>query len=238
LVQRLEGRFANGLGIDLRSSKRQELFKWFLAATLFGAPISHGVAARTYRELVAAGASSPEAVLRIGWRGLVKILDRAGYVRYDEKTATKLLTVCRALMDNYAGDLRALEHAATDPRDLEQRLMALGHGIGPVTAAIFLRELRGIWLKADPLPCGLAVLAARDVGFVSVRMRNPARILERLKEIWAGAGGRASDFADFETSLVRHGILLRRAAARTPGRGQRKESLRQRTKGSRSALTA
>lgn len=216
---RLGGRFASTLGIDLESRKPQELFKWFLAAALFGAPISHAVAARAYRELVAAGASNPEAVLRTGWRGLVEILDRAGYVRYDEKTATKLLTVCRALADIYSGDLRAVDRAASDSSDLEQRLMALGPGVGPVTVAIFLRELRGIWPKADPLPCDMGMRAARDLGFVPVRMRDPARILERLKDIWSNAGGRASDFADFETSLVRYGISLRRAQARTTSRG-------------------
>jgi len=185
---------------------------------LFGAPISHGVAARAYRELVAAGASSPGAVLRAGWRRLVEILDRAGYVRYDEKTATKLLTVCQTLVDAYSGDLRAVEQAAADPPDLERRLMALGPGIGPVTVAIFLRELRGIWSKADPLPCAMGIRAAHDLGYVPARIHEPARILERLEEIWSHTGGKASDFADFETSLVRHGISLRRAQARTPGR--------------------
>ncbi len=170
---------------------------------------------RAYRELVAAGASSPGALLRTGWRGLVEILDRAGYVRYDEKTATKLLTVCQALVDGYASDLRAVEHAAADSTDLERRLMALGPGIGPVTVAIFLRELRGIWSKADPLPCGMGIRAAHDLGYVSARMHEPARILDRLEEIWSHAGGKASDFADFETSLVRHGISLRRAQARS-----------------------
>ncbi len=218
MVLRLGGRFATALGIDLRSRKRQELFKWFLAAVLFGAPISHAVAARACRELVAAGASSPEAVLRNGWRGLVQILDRAGYVRYDEKTATKLLTVCQALVDVYSGDLRAVHRAANDSSDLEQRLMALGPGIGPVTVEIFLRELRSIWPKADPLPSSMGMRAARDLGFVSVRMHDPARILDRLKDIWSNAGGRSSDFADFETSLVRHGISLRRAQAGTASR--------------------
>jgi endonuclease III len=154
-------------------------------------------------------------VLRTGWRGLVNILDRAGYVRYDEKTATKLLTLCQALVDGYSGELHAVERAAADATDLERRLMALAPGIGPVTVAIFLRELRGIWSKADPLPCGMGIRAAHDLGFVPAQIHDPTRILERLKAVWSDAGGRTSDFADFETSLVRHGISLRRAQART-----------------------
>jgi len=218
LVRHLGGRFASALGIDLKSGKRDELFKWFLAAVLFGAPISHAVAARAYGELAKAGASTPVAVLRRGWRGLVEILDRAGYVRYDEKTATKLLTLCQALVDGYAGDLRAVERKAADSTDLERQLMALAPGIGPVTVAIFLRELRGIWSKADPLPCGMGILAAHDLGYVSAQTHDPARVLERLESVWSRAGGKASDFADFETSLVRHGISLRRAQSRAADR--------------------
>lgn len=215
-MRRQEGRFAASLGIELEQRNSAELFKWFLAAVLFGAPISHAVAARTYHELLAAGASSARGILRTGWHGLVEILDRGGYVRYDEKTATKLLTVCQALMDGYAGDLVALAQAAADEADLERRLMALGPGVGPVTVTIFLRELRGIWAKAEPLPCAMGIDAAYDLGYVPVRVNHPARILERLKEIWHEAGGRASDFADFETALVRHGISLRRARHRRP----------------------
>ena len=210
-MRRLGGRFAVSLEIELKRQTSRELFKWFLAAVLFGAPISYAVAARAYHELLTAGASSARAILRIGWRGLVEILDRAGYVRYDEKTATKLLTVCQRLLDGYAGDLGAVQHAAVDEADLERRLMALGPGVGPATATIFLRELRGIWAKAEPLPCAMGTRAAYDLGYVPARMRYPARILEQLREVWREAGGRAGDFADFETALVRHGIALRRA---------------------------
>ena len=80
-MRRLGGRFAVSLKIELKRQTSRELFKWFLAAVLFGAPISYAVAARAYHELLAAGASSARAILRIGRRGLVEILDRAGYVR-------------------------------------------------------------------------------------------------------------------------------------------------------------
>ena len=97
---------------------------------------------------------------------MVDVLDRGGYVRYDEKTAAKILRICQAVVDRYGGDLHALERAARNPSDLEQRIMDLGSGIGPVTANIFLRELRGIWPKAQPKPSELVVRAARDLGLV------------------------------------------------------------------------
>jgi len=218
LVRRLGGRFATELGIHLRSRGREELFQWFLAAVLFGAPISHAVASRAFHEMVAAGASTPGALLRAGWHRVVQILDRAGYVRYDEKTATKLLTLCQVLLDAYSGDVRAVAHAAAGAWGLEQRLMALSPGIGPVTVGIFLRELRGIWSKAEPPPCAMAIAAACDLGYVSARVRNPVSILGRLEQVWRRAGGKAGDFADFETSLVRHGIALRRAQPRAAAR--------------------
>jgi hypothetical protein len=114
------------------------------------------------------------------------------------------------------GDLRAIERAARDPADLEQRILDLGSGIGPVTANIFLRELRGLWPKAQPKPSELVVRAARDLGFVPARVRDPGRILERLRARWAADGGRAADLPDFEAALVRHGIALRRCRPKAP----------------------
>jgi len=51
-----------------------------------------------------------------------------------------------------------------DAHDLELRLLAF-YGIGPVTANIFLRELRPFWLKADPEPLPMVAGAvAASVG--------------------------------------------------------------------------
>jgi hypothetical protein len=197
LVRRLGGRYSVALGIDVASNRGGEVFKWFLASILFGARISGALAERTYRAFERARVLSPRAILDAGWAGLVQILDRGGYVRYDEKTATKLLMICEALLDRDAGDLRAIERKASDPRDLEARIRRLGKGIGEVTANIFLRELRGIWPKAEPLPCRLTASAARDLRFVPGGMKDPERILERLKMAWAEDGGLARDFADF-----------------------------------------
>jgi hypothetical protein len=39
--------------------------------------------------------------VKTGWDGLVSTLDAGGYVRYDFKTATKLLEVMKNLIDQY-----------------------------------------------------------------------------------------------------------------------------------------
>jgi endonuclease III len=128
------------LGIDVHSGEEGELFKWFLACLLFGKPIQQEVARRTYGEFVTEGLLTPEAILRAGWDKLVEVLDRGHYVRYDFSTATKLLDVCKSLKEHY-GSVTGLLDQARNRADLSRRLQ-LFKGVGPVTARIFLRDLK------------------------------------------------------------------------------------------------
>ena len=210
VIRQFPGRFSVELGIDLASGRGPEVFKWFLASVLFGARISGTIVYRTLREFVSRGIVSPRVILETGWDGLVEILDRGGYVRYDFKTATKLLDLSRALTETYHADLADLHRAAAGPRDLEQRLKSLAKGIGDVTVNIFLREMRGVWEKADPLPSDLAVSAAKDLGFVPRAMKDGRKIFELLIKTWQRAGMKKQDFPDFEAALVRSGIEVRR----------------------------
>lgn len=95
LVKALGGKFSTALGIDLASGESTEIFKWLLAAILFGARISGRIAVQTYNEFARENLLTPNKLLRRGWNGLVEVLDRGGYVRYDFKTATKLLESAR-----------------------------------------------------------------------------------------------------------------------------------------------
>lgn len=210
LIGQHQGRFSAELGIDLSSGRAEEVLKWLLASALFGARISANVVKKTFREFVSRDIVSPKAILDTGWDGLVKILDKGGYVRYDFKSATKLLDLCKALTENYPAGLASLHAAAADPRDLEQRLKSLAKGIGDVTVNIFLREMRGIWEKADPLPSDLAVLAAKEWGIIPDTVRNRKDILGLLRQAWKEAGMKKIDFPDFESALVRAGIEARR----------------------------
>jgi endonuclease III len=210
LMKEYPGRFSNELGIDLSSGRPREIFKWFLASVLFGARISESIVEKTFHEFDARGMVSPETILHAGWDGLVAVLDAGGYVRYDFKTATKLLDLCRSLTENYHADLENLHAAASDPNDLEQRLKTLAKGIGEVTANIFLREMRGIWEKANPLPSDLVVIAARERGIVPKTAKVRAKVLRLLMDAWKEAGMKKKDFPDFEVALVRAGIELRR----------------------------
>jgi hypothetical protein len=214
LVKSRGGRYAGTLGIDLAATEGGERFKWFLAAMLYGTRISETLATRTWREFAVRDLLAPNRIVATGWDGLVGILDAGGYVRYDYKTATKLLDVCTALMRDYGGSLDALHDAAADPRDLENRLKALGKGIGDTTVGIFLRELRGIWAKAEPPLSPLAINGATALGYLRAGTLDPDRALARLRRLWAADGQPAAGFADFESALVREGLRLRRQHAR------------------------
>jgi endonuclease III len=153
LLRELGTPFSAALGVDLREGKEEELFKWFLASVLFGKRISYRTAIKTYEQFKSCDVLTPEVIANTGWDGLVKILDDGGYVRYDFSTATKLLDLVKQLQGKY-GSLTELHRQAKGPKDLEEKLMEF-KGVGPVTANIFLRELRTVWKKADPKPLDL-----------------------------------------------------------------------------------
>jgi len=133
---------ARDLGINLKSKKEKELFKWFLACLLFGKPIQQEVAKRTYFEFEKAKLFSPDKILKAGWNKLVKILDKGHYVRYDFSTADKLLEICRELKQKY-GSLTNLIKSAKNKKELERKLQGF-KGIGPVTVRIFLEEMKKV----------------------------------------------------------------------------------------------
>jgi endonuclease III len=128
------------LGIDLESKKESEIFKWFLACLLFGKPIQQKIAKQAYLELEKEGLTAPDAILKAGWDKLVEILDRAHYVRYDFSTATKLLEISKLLKEKY-GTLSKLIKLSKNTHELKRRLQEF-KGVGPVTARIFLRDLK------------------------------------------------------------------------------------------------
>ena len=137
---------AADLRINLASKEEEELFKWFLVCLLFGKPIQRQVAEGAYRGLVTARLLDPDAVVRAGWDELVRLLDQAHYVRFDFSTATKLLHVCQELKERY-GTLTHLLAQSKTAAELSTRLQEFKY-IGPVTARIFVREVRPIWYPA------------------------------------------------------------------------------------------
>jgi len=203
LVDRLGTPYSSILGIRLEGGSEEEVFKWFLASILFGAPISETSVIKTYRCFEGHRILNPWRILETGWDGLVEVLDEGGYTRYDFKTADKLLEVMRNLVEMYGGRLTRIHELAADARDLEARLRGLGKGLGDVTVGIFLRELRGIWSKARPQPTPLVILAAKNLGIVGGE--GPGDSLTQLEAFWAESGIPGRSFVNFETALLRLG---------------------------------
>lgn len=205
-------KYSEALNIDV-SRGENEIFKWFLASLLFGAPISETLAIRTYRCFEKYGLLTPEKMLKAGWDSLVAILDEGGYTRYDYKTADKIMTVMKNLVAAYSGRLESIHFQASDPSDLEEKLKGLGKGIGDVTVNVFLRELRGVWAKARPRPTGLEILAAEELGILKrgVSAEEARQILEAF---WKENHVSGYSFINFETALLRIGKKLRKKRER------------------------
>lgn len=197
--------YSQELGIDLSRGKSSEIFKWFLAAILFGTRISETIARNTYLRFIEYDVLTPQKIARLGWHRLVDVLDSGGYVRYDFKTADKLLEVTHNLMTGYHGDLNILHQLAAGAAELEQRIQDLGKGIGPTTARIFLRELCTIWDKAKPPISPIALLCAGNLGIISPGMENISAIMKILNKIWTQNGRDTKDFPVFESALIRVG---------------------------------
>jgi len=156
--------YSKQLGIKLEYGNDEEITKWFLAAMLYSKPIRESSATDTYKCFEKYNVLTADQVLRKGWERIVSILDEGGYTRYDFSTADKLLEVFRSLKRDYGGKLSDLYEKAKDGKDLEERLKALGKGIGETTISIFLRDMREVWSKANPTPSSLVRMAMQRLG--------------------------------------------------------------------------
>ncbi len=203
LVDKFGEKYSEALRIRLETLEDGEIFKWFLASILFGAPIRETSAIKTYKCFERNNVLSPQGIINAGWGRLVQMLDEGGYTRYDYKTSDKLLEVAENLISNYGGSLNTLHERALDSRDLEKRLMSLAKGVGKTTVAIFLRELRGLWSKADPELSSISSLAARNLGLT--KKEKSREILDELRGLWSRYEVAGKSFVNFETALLRLG---------------------------------
>lgn len=183
LVKKYGKLYSEQLKIKLTNEKG--FFKWFLASLLFGKPIQEGVAMNTFRLFMQKKVDTPDKILKTGWNQLVKILDDGGYVRYDFSTATKLLEIMKKLKQDYSGKITNIHKKAKDSNDLEKRLIEF-KGVGPITVNIFLRELRGIWSKANPQPLPIVKRTAKKLKITlpNPKTRKFARLECALYRYW------------------------------------------------------
>jgi hypothetical protein len=101
-------------------------------------------------------------------------------VRYDFSKSDQILRDCQTLVDEYGGSLWQVHEASRDAHDLELRLLAF-YGVGPVTANIFLRELRPFWPKADPEPLPVVDAVAANFGIDLAPYERKSIIFVRIE---------------------------------------------------------
>jgi hypothetical protein len=182
LVQLKQSRlYSEELGIELSTHDDKQYFRWFLAGLLFGGHISETIARHTYQAFCHHRLTTPRDILAAGWDFLVNpIMREGGYVRYDFSKSDQILRDCQTLVDEYGGSLWQVHEASRDAHDLELRLLAF-YGVGPVTANIFLRELRPFWPKADPEPLPVVDAVAAIFGIDLAPYERKSIIFVRIE---------------------------------------------------------
>ena len=149
LLDRYGRTYAQEAGIRL-ADKPSPLYELLVLATLLSARISADIAVAAARELFAAGYRTPRAMQEASWQDRVDALGRGHYKRYDERTATMLGDGAALAGERWHGDLRRLRDEAGGEPGAIAGLLQEFPGIGPAGAAIFLREVQGVWPSVAP----------------------------------------------------------------------------------------
>jgi endonuclease III len=195
LLERHGRTFADELGINVTAGTPSPLFRLLVASILFSARIGHRLAFAAARALAEQGWTTPQKLGSATWAQRVRVLNRAGYARYDESTSRMLGDTCALLLERYRGDLRRLrDRAERDPRR-ERALLKEFKGIGDTGVDIFLREAQVAWDEVYPFADRRALQAARRLG-----LGGDEQALARLVD------NGAREFARLVAALVRVGL--------------------------------
>ena len=185
--------YAQEAGIRL-ADQPAPLFQLLVLAQVLSARINAGIAMAAAQGIKAAGWTTA-ARMREAPRGqVIAVLGRAGYRRYDERTATQLRDMAALVLEKYGGDLRRLAAAAEGEVERAAKLVREVDGIGPTGAAVFLREVQAVWPWVRPLLDQRALDGARRVGL--------PHVADRLADLVSG-----NDLARFAAGLVRISLL-------------------------------
>jgi endonuclease III len=174
-----------------------------MASILLISKLNDVEALDAYKEFEKKGVMSTESVINLKYKKLVALLNRTGHTRYDDRTALRLKNIALVLRDDYGNDLNELHFAAANERDLEKKLRNLGDGIHNSSVHIFLRELRGLWEKAEPFLPNAALFAAKNLGLTNSLSTSLA--LEELKSICEEGGVKKILLPNLEIALTKLG---------------------------------
>jgi endonuclease III len=190
LLERHGRTYAEELGIDISSGRPSALFQLLCAAILYSARIDARIATKAARNLKRRWRTA-KALADSTWQQRVDAVHEAGYVRYDERTATMLGETAEHVRDRWGGDLRKLRDEADRDPKAERKLLKEAKGLGDVGVDIFFREAQVAWEELAPFADRRALAAARRL-----ELARDADGLRRL------ADGRA-ELARLVAALVR-----------------------------------
>lgn len=156
--------YAEELGLDLAKNTPSPLFRWLCASLLLSTRISAGLAMDAAKALADNGWTTPEKMAEATWEERVRVLNHAGYARYDESTSTRLADMAERLISDYGGDLRKLREAADHDPETERKLLKQFKGIGDVGADIFCREMQVAWPELYPFVDKKSLSSAKKLG--------------------------------------------------------------------------
>jgi endonuclease III len=150
LLSRHGRTYADDIGADVPGGGAPAMFRLLVFALLASTRIRATVAVDACRALMDAGWTTPATMLGATWEDRTKVLNHAGYARYDESTSRRLAAICRRLDAAYGGDVRGIREAAGKNPAAERELLQEFDGIGPAGADIFLREAQAAWEELVP----------------------------------------------------------------------------------------
>lgn len=182
--------YAAEVGIDIERNTPAPLFQALCLALLFSARIRASIAVDAMRALLDRGWTTAGHMAQANWEDRVEALNRAGYARFDEKTATMLGDAAERMLDRYDGDLRRLRDEADRDPGREREALKQVKGIGDVGVDIFFREAQAAWPELYPFADAKALEGAAALGLPA----DP----EALAEFVA-----PQDFTRLVTALVR-----------------------------------
>lgn len=163
LLNRYGKTFASEIGVDPLTNTPAALFRLWCASILVSARIRAAIAIKASRALFDRGWVTAQKLGKSTWEEKVRVLNGAGYARYDESTARMLGDSVSMLLDRYGGDLRRLRELAGRSPQEERRLLLEFKGLGNVGVDIFFREVQLVWDELYPLVDQKALKAAEQL---------------------------------------------------------------------------
>ena len=142
--------FVAQAGIRLTRNTPAPLFQLLCLALLISARIRVEIAVAAARALFDAGLTTPKAMADATWERRTRLLNHAGYARYDESTSRYLAATGELLVSRDHGDLRRLRAQADGDVDALCALLSSFKGIGRVGAEVFVREVQAVWSEYVP----------------------------------------------------------------------------------------